>query len=106
MTEYSDSAYLYEVLAHAEAVASRLVEIVCEQEGRLQQWHQATADAIYSLAQDRDAARAEAARLRSPEWEAEVRADEIAKVLADLRARADECSTVGEVIDIIDGMSS
>ena len=28
------------------------------------------------------------------------------EVLADLRAKANECSTVGEVIDIIDGMQS
>lgn len=28
------------------------------------------------------------------------------QVLADLRAKADECSTVGEVIALIDGMQS
>ena len=36
------------------------------------------------------------------DWEARVRADERAAVLADLRAKADECSTVGEVLALIE----
>jgi hypothetical protein len=60
-------------LDHAEAVAAKLVEVICDDE----HWRsEARLEAVKHAYAERDAARAEAERLRSPEWEAEVRADE------------------------------
>ena len=98
---------------HAESVAARLVEVICELSAE-----RASADRwAHVFEAQRDAARAEVAALRRlvPIVYGMGRDDEASalpmrefdmrdprEVLADLRAKVDECSTVGEVLTLIE----
>ena len=91
--------------ARAEAVAARLVEVICEQEEIIageRMLARAAMKVCNGLGQERDAARAEVRALRR-DLRVERRInDEFVRWKADLRAKADECSTVGEVLALFD----